>query len=127
VIITDFLSTLMATEGDINSKNPNTLILRKLLDEDREKITLLWVPGHVRIPGNEIADEEAKSAQEGDLLATEKYPLQTDSKQNTRIQEKQDGKIAKTIGKKRSNGIKTRKRRKDETRSESPGYEPATP
>jgi hypothetical protein len=32
VIITDSLSTLMAVEGDINSKNPKTLSLRKLLD-----------------------------------------------------------------------------------------------
>jgi hypothetical protein len=48
VIITDSLSTLMAVEGDINSKNPKTLSLRKLLDEEREKFTLLWVPGHRR-------------------------------------------------------------------------------
>jgi hypothetical protein len=31
----------MAVEGDLNSKNPKTLSLRKLLDEKREKITLL--------------------------------------------------------------------------------------
>jgi ribonuclease HI len=55
MIITDSLSTL-------------TLSLRKLLDEEREKATLLWVPGHMGIPGTEIADEEAKD----DLLATAK-------------------------------------------------------
>jgi hypothetical protein len=33
VVITDSLSTLMAVEGDINSKNPKTLSLRKLMDE----------------------------------------------------------------------------------------------
>jgi archaellum biogenesis ATPase FlaH len=38
VIITDSLSTLMAIEGDINSKNPKTLSLRKLLNEEREKL-----------------------------------------------------------------------------------------
>jgi ribonuclease HI len=33
--------------------------LRKQLDEEREKVTLLWVPGHIRVPGNEIAHKEA--------------------------------------------------------------------
>jgi hypothetical protein len=46
----------MAVEGDINSINPNTLSLRKLLDEEREKVTILWVPGHMEIPGNEIVE-----------------------------------------------------------------------
>jgi hypothetical protein len=30
----------------------------------------------MRIPGKKIADEEAKAALEGELLATEKYPPQ---------------------------------------------------
>jgi ribonuclease HI len=47
-----------------------TLLLRKLLDEERGKVTLLWVPGHMRIPGNEIADKEATATLEDDLLAT---------------------------------------------------------
>jgi hypothetical protein len=38
----------MAKEGDIYSKNPKTLSLRKLLDEEREKVTILWVSGHMR-------------------------------------------------------------------------------
>jgi hypothetical protein len=48
----------------------------KLLDEEREKVTLLWVPGHMGIPGNEIADEEAKAALQHDFLTTKKYPPQ---------------------------------------------------
>jgi hypothetical protein len=36
----DYFSTLMAVEGDINSKNPKTLSLRKQLDEEKEKVTL---------------------------------------------------------------------------------------
>jgi ribonuclease HI len=50
-MVTDSLSTRMAVEGDTNSKNPN---------EEKEKITLFWVPGHMGIPGNKTADEEAK-------------------------------------------------------------------
>jgi hypothetical protein len=42
----------MAIQGDINSKNPKTLSLTKLLEEEREKVTLLWVSGHMGIPGN---------------------------------------------------------------------------
>jgi archaellum biogenesis ATPase FlaH len=34
VIITDSLSTFMAVEGDITSKNPKTLSLTKLLDKN---------------------------------------------------------------------------------------------
>jgi hypothetical protein len=49
VIITDSLSTLMAVVGDINSKNPKTMSLRKLLDEEREKVTLLWVPERIGV------------------------------------------------------------------------------
>jgi hypothetical protein len=70
VIIMDTFSTLIALTGNINSKNPKTLSL----DEEREKVTLLRMPGHIGIPRNEIADEESKAALEDDLLAIEKYP-----------------------------------------------------
>jgi ribonuclease HI len=59
VIITDSLSTLMAIEGDINSENQ-----KKNCHSGKywtKKDTLLWVPGHMIIQGNEIADEEAKA------------------------------------------------------------------
>jgi ribonuclease HI len=32
------------------------------MDEKREKVTLLWVSGHMEIPGNEFSDEKAKAA-----------------------------------------------------------------
>jgi hypothetical protein len=51
-----------------NSKNSKIKLLRKLLDA--------WVPGHIGIQGNEIADEKAKASLENNLLATEKYPPQ---------------------------------------------------
>jgi ribonuclease HI len=87
----------------LTQKNPKTLSLRKLLDEEREKVSFPWVPGHMRIPVNEIVDKEAKAALAGDILSTKKYPpqdlinwIKTEDKK-TRKKEKQDGKIAKTI------------------------------
>jgi ribonuclease HI len=76
VIKTDSRSTLIPVERGNDSKNPKTLSLIELLDEEREKVTLLWVPGHMGIPGNEIADDEVKASLENDLLSTEKYPPQ---------------------------------------------------
>jgi hypothetical protein len=67
VIITDSLSTVMVVGDDINLKNPKTLSLRKLRDEEREEFTLLWLPGHMIIPANVIANEEATAALQDDL------------------------------------------------------------
>jgi hypothetical protein len=81
----------MAVEGHINSKNSKTQSLRKLLDEEKEKVTLLWVPGQIKsCPGRRS-------------LSHRKIPTtisdQLDQKRKTR-----------KIRKMRSNGIKTRKR-----------------
>jgi ribonuclease HI len=46
------------------------------LDKEGEKITLLWVLEHIKIPGNEGVDEEAKMSLAEKLLSTEKYPSQ---------------------------------------------------
>jgi hypothetical protein len=43
--------------------------LRKLLDEEREKVNLFWVPSHMGLPRNKIEDEEAKSALEDELFS----------------------------------------------------------
>jgi ribonuclease HI len=84
----------MAVEGDINSKNSKTLSLRKLLDEERAKITFLWVTGHMRIPGNEIADEEAKATLKNDLHR--KIPnVRSDLTDQNRKQENKKNKMAK--------------------------------
>jgi hypothetical protein len=49
------------------------------------------------IPGNDIADEEAKAALEDDFLVTEKPTKRSDKLDQNRKQEKQDGKIAKMM------------------------------
>jgi ribonuclease HI len=51
---------------------------RKLLDEERKKVTLFWVLGNIGIPGNKISDKSAKSALEDDLLATKRPTTRSD-------------------------------------------------
>jgi hypothetical protein len=47
VIIIDSLSTPTASNGNNHTK------LKEMMDRNKKQITLLWVPGHVSIPGNE--------------------------------------------------------------------------
>jgi ribonuclease HI len=70
VIITDSLSTLTAINGNNHTKNPKTIKLREM-DINIKQITLLWVPGHIGIAGNEQADEEAKAALDDDIQQNE--------------------------------------------------------
>jgi ribonuclease HI len=72
VIITDSLSTIMAAENRTPTKNPKTEAIRKMLDHERLRITLLWVPSHVAIPGNEKVDQAAKEALDEDISTTER-------------------------------------------------------
>jgi ribonuclease HI len=74
VIITDSFSTFVAIEGNINSKNPKTLSLRKLLDKETGKVILFWVPGHMGIERNEIVDEEAKATLEDRASSATRIP-----------------------------------------------------
>jgi ribonuclease HI len=60
VIITDSLNTLTVTNGSNRTNNPKTIKLREMMDRNKKQITLLWVPGHMSIPGNEQADQEAR-------------------------------------------------------------------
>jgi ribonuclease HI len=73
VILTDSLSTMMATERNGDTKNPKTRILRKMIDEEGAKVSLVWVPGHKGITGNEMADIEAKTALDDVIYPTEPY------------------------------------------------------
>jgi hypothetical protein len=55
-------------------KKPKTQTIRKMLDHEGPKITLLWVPSQRGIPGNEKADQAAKEALDEDIPTTERYP-----------------------------------------------------
>jgi ribonuclease HI len=72
VIITDSSSTIMAAESRTPTKNRKTQTLRKMLDQKGPTITLLWVPSHKGIPGNEKADQAAKEALDVDIPTTER-------------------------------------------------------
>jgi ribonuclease HI len=48
--------------------------LRDTMDRFKKQITLLWVPGHMGIPGNKQADEEAKAALDDNIQQNEEHP-----------------------------------------------------
>jgi hypothetical protein len=64
----------MAAENRKPTKNPKTQTIRKMLDHEGPRITLLWVPSHVGMPGNEKADQAAKEALDEDISTTERCP-----------------------------------------------------
>lgn len=63
VICSDSLSTLKAINRIQNCSSTITKIRNNLL-KSRQKIVLLWVPGHSGIKGNELADGAARTASE---------------------------------------------------------------
>jgi hypothetical protein len=74
VIITDSLSTVMAAENRTPTKSPKTQTIRKMLDHEGPRITLLWDPSHKEIPGNKRVNQAAKEALDEDISTTERYP-----------------------------------------------------
>jgi hypothetical protein len=62
LIATDSLSTLVAASDKKYTKIPKTWVIRKLLEQEGDKITLLWVRSHVGITGNEEAGTAAREA-----------------------------------------------------------------
>ena len=57
----------------IDSLMPNTADIRKLLDSMKGRTFIHWVPSHVNVPGNELADKAAKEATR--LEALDPVPL----------------------------------------------------
>jgi hypothetical protein len=61
------------------------------LDRNKKQITLLWEPGHMGIPGNKQADEEAKAALDDDIQQNEEYPskdIENDKDQKRAIEKR---------------------------------------
>jgi ribonuclease HI len=76
VILTDSLSTMMAVSDRKQTKNRKTQTIRKLMDQQGGKITLLWVPEYVGVTGNENANTKAKETLKERIQSIEKYPAQ---------------------------------------------------
>jgi ribonuclease HI len=55
-ISTDSLSTLLAASRNRWASNPKTRIIRKLIDNLGNQISLIWVLNYAGISGNEAAD-----------------------------------------------------------------------
>ena len=64
-VITDSRSLVDALEGDGSHRRLDRLrqLLRECGEDERE-LTVLWVPGHCGLQGNEMADEEARRGAE---------------------------------------------------------------
>jgi CRISPR/Cas system CMR-associated protein Cmr5 small subunit len=67
VIATDSLSTMITVEGTRWTKNPKTRRIRELLDKEKVRVKLMWIPSH---SGN------TKNALEEDINHRELYPPQ---------------------------------------------------
>jgi trehalose/maltose hydrolase-like predicted phosphorylase len=62
IIATDSHSSLLAASGNRGTRNQKTGNFRRLLDNSRNHIKLIWVPSHIGIGGDEAADQAVKYA-----------------------------------------------------------------
>ena len=78
-IATDSLSAIQALKNIDGKKGRNDLIqditlLNSQATDSNSEITIVWIPSHIGIPGNEIADQTANEARDLDDI-TEKCKL----------------------------------------------------
>ncbi|KAG5865562.1 hypothetical protein JTB14_026677 [Gonioctena quinquepunctata] len=69
LICSDSLSAIQAL-GDVYSRDPmikQVLALMDWLRQQNKHICLIWIPGHVGIYGNELADQAARNAASMDI------------------------------------------------------------
>jgi hypothetical protein len=64
---------MMAVERTRWTKNPKTRRIRELLDQEKRRIKLVWIPSRSGVTGSEKADEAAKNALEEDFNDRELY------------------------------------------------------
>jgi len=69
-IFTDSLSAVKAIKNDDNSEY-GAIYVREKIYEQNGKIKLIWVPGHVGIKGNTLADLAAKEAAKDPIIEIE--------------------------------------------------------
>jgi ribonuclease HI len=67
---------VVAASDKKDTKNPKTQTIKKLLGQEGDKMTLLWVPSHVEIAENEELHKAAREALNENLDKTEEYPAQ---------------------------------------------------
>ena len=60
VVFTDSLAVVRSVEAGHSASRPNLLRhLYELIHQTNQDVTLVWIPAHIGIPGNEMADRLA--------------------------------------------------------------------
>jgi len=72
IICSDSLGTLNSIKNQFKPEDLAIKILNKLNEaiSKNKRITLMWVPGHIDIKGNELADKQSKIAATNSQLKT---------------------------------------------------------
>lgn len=74
VIYTDSLSWVHALNlrGKVKGEK-SKMVLEEAMDRMSPQIQVLWIPGHSKIPGNELVDSYAKEARSAKVSKSHKY------------------------------------------------------